>query len=102
MLSRYADVNMVMTIGLEKAIRDSSDSDPKYLLSDGVRGIGFGVRDGGSGQCRGMQGLMGDTIASIRYFSGTTGQSSILPEEYVLTIIHHNAGDHATSVLTVV
>ena len=31
MLSRYADVNVVMTIGLEKAIRDSSDSDPKYF-----------------------------------------------------------------------
>ena len=85
MLSRYADVTVVITVGLKSSIR-SSDSDPKFLLSDGERGIGFDIRDETSTKCRGMQGLMGDTITGRRYFDGASGQSTTLSEEFVLTI----------------
>ena len=85
MLSRYADVTVVITVGLESSIR-SSDSDPKFLLSDGERGIGFDIRDRVSAQCRGVQGLMGDTITGHSYFSGSSGRSSIMSEEFILTI----------------
>lgn len=83
MLSRYADITVMITIGLQSSGR-SSDSDPKFLISDGERGIGFDIRDPDT--CRGMQGLMGDTITSYSYFSGANSQSNIIPEEFILTI----------------
>ena len=86
MLSRGADVTVVVTVGLQSAIRNSYDSDPKFLISDGERGIGFDIRDGTSAQCRGVQGLMGDTMTGYSYFSGTSGQSTIESEEFTLTI----------------
>ena len=84
-LSRYADVSVVITIGLQSAIR-SSDSDPKFLISDGERGIGFDIRESISTKCRGVQGLMGDTMTGYSYFSGTSGQSDTESEEFTLTI----------------
>ena len=86
MLSRSADVTVVLTIGLQSSIR-SSDSDPKFLISDGERGIGFDLRDTLSAQCRGMQGSMGDTITGYSYFTGASARStSYLSEEFTLTI----------------
>jgi len=85
-LSRYADITVVVTVGLESAIRISRDSDPKIFISDGERGIGFDIRDG-TPLCQGMQAIMGDVMGSSSFFTtGTSVQSTIIPEEFILTI----------------
>ena len=71
-------------MGLQKAIR-SHDSDPKFLLSDGINGIGFGLRNEGY-CCHGIQGTMGNVLSSRSIRGGAFHQASILPEEIVLTI----------------
>ena len=86
MLAYSPDITAKITVGLQKAIRDSADSDPKFLLSDGSNGIGFEMRDGGSYRCQGVQGTMGDVLGSRSLRGGASHQSSILPEEFVLTI----------------
>ena len=85
MLTYYSDITVKITVGLQKAIR-SYDSDPKFFLSDGSYGIGFEMREEAT-RCQGIQGTMGDALPSrlIRP-GGASHQSSILPEEFVLTI----------------
>ena len=83
-LSRYADVIAVITIGLDKEKR-SSDSDPYFFLSDGINGIGFEVRD--NPYCRGVQGIMGDVLGSrSRTSTPSVHQSSVHPEQFTMTI----------------
>ncbi|XP_065918793.1 uncharacterized protein [Dysidea avara] len=85
-LQSSADVVAVITIGLESGVRNR-DSDPKFFLSDGRRGIGFEMREEGvRDRCRGIQATMGDTFTSSRTFSGVTHTSTILPEEFVISI----------------
>ena len=84
-LYRYADIVVRITVGLQSSIRHTSgDSDPKFLISDGVNGIGFEMREEAV-RCRGIQGLMGNTLSSRLTRGGASHQSSILPEEFVLT-----------------
>lgn len=83
-ISSNADITVTVTLGLKNTIRISRDSDPKFFLSDGDRGIGFDLRDG-SPRCQGMQALMGDVMGSSTFFSTTTAQSTTLSEEYILT-----------------
>ena len=42
-----------------------------------------GIRD----RCRGIQATMGDTFTSSSTFSGVTHTSTILPEEFVISIM---------------
>ena len=86
MLAYSSDITVKITVGLQKAIRDSADSDPKFLFSDGTNGIGFEMRDSGGIRCQGVQGTMGDVFGSRSTRGGASHQSSILPEEFVLTI----------------
>jgi len=77
-----------ITVGLQNDIHVNHDSDPKFLICDGVRGIGFEMREEGSVHCRGMQGLMGDTL-TLRSATGgaiNTVSKSNLPEEFVITL----------------
>ena len=85
-LYRYADIVVRITVGLQSSIRHTSgDSDPKFLISDGIDGIGFEMREEAI-RCQGIQGLMGKTLASRQILKGGAAhQSSILPEEFVLT-----------------
>ena len=83
-LTYSADITVKITVGLQKAIR-SHDSDPKFLLSDGDTGIGFEMREEAV-RCEGIQGSMGDVLSSRSTRGGASHQSSILPEEFVLTI----------------
>ena len=84
MISRFADVTVVLTIGLQNSVR-SSDSDPKFLISDGKTGIGFDLRDTLSAQCRGVEGLMDETLTSYGYIGGVYQPTSTLSEEFVLS-----------------
>ena len=86
MLDRYADITVVITIGLQKEIRDDVDSDPKVFLSDGDKGIGFDIRDGVHPNCDGMEASMGATMGSSRDFNGPNPETRILSEEFILTI----------------
>ena len=85
MLTYSSDITVKITVGLQKAIR-SYDSDPKFFLSDGSYGIGFEMREDAT-RCQGIQGTMGDALPSrsIRP-GGASHQSSVLPEEFILTI----------------
>ena len=86
LLTRYADIVVKITVGLQSSIRHTSrDSDPKFLLSDGVRGMGFEMREEAV-RCQGIQGLMGNTLTSRSTRGGASHASSILPEEFVLTM----------------
>lgn len=84
LLTRSADISVKITVGLQNAIR-SGDSDPKFLISDGERGIGFEMREETSTHCRGMDGLMGD-VGSLTSRGGATYSASILPEEFVVIL----------------
>ena len=84
LLTYSYEITVKITVGLQKAIR-SYDSDPKFLLSDGSYGIGFEMREE-AGHCQGIQGIMGDILGSRVTRSGASHQSSILPEQLVLTI----------------
>ena len=70
-LAAYPDITVKITVGLQNAIR-SGDSDPKFLISDGETGIGFEMREEGSVHCRGVQGIMGDTITSRSFRGGAS------------------------------
>jgi len=83
-LTRYADITVKITVGLQNAIR-SGDSDPKFFISDGQRGIGFEMREEAV-RCQGMQALMGDVLTSRSVRGGASHQSSHLPEEFVITL----------------
>ena len=83
-LTYSADITVKITVGLQMAIR-SHDSDPKFFLSDGDSGIGFEMREEAV-RCRGIQGLMGDVLSSRLTRGGASHESSILPEQFVLTI----------------
>ena len=83
-LTYSANITVKIIVGLQKAIR-SHDSDPKFLLSDGDTGIGFEMREEAV-RCQGIQGLMGDVLSSWSIRGGASHQSSILPEQFVLTI----------------
>ena len=85
-LENNADIVAVITIGLESAARNA-DSDPKFFLSDGQGGIGFEMREEGiRDRCRGIQATMGDTFTSSRTIPGVTHTSTVLPEEFVISI----------------
>ena len=85
LLDSNSDITVIVTLGLQNAIRVSSDSDPMFFISDGERGIGFDLRDG-SPRCQGIEALMGDVLGTSTFFSSTSAQSRILSEEYILTI----------------
>ena len=84
LLTYSSDITVKITVGLQKAIR-SYDSDPKFLLSDGTNGIGFEMREEAI-RCQGIQGTMGDLLGSRSIRGGASHKSSILPEQFVLTI----------------
>ena len=71
-------------MGLQKAMR-SYDSDPKFLLSDGIYGIGFEMREEAI-RCRGIQGAMGEVLSSRLSTGGASHQASILPEQFDIII----------------
>ena len=85
LLNSNSDITVMITVGLKNSIRVSGDSDPKLFISDGVRGIGFDLRDG-IPRCHGMQALMGDIMNSITFFSSPSAQSTILSEKYTFII----------------
>ena len=76
---------MTVTVGLENGVRVSGDSDPKFFISDGERGIGFDLRDGAP-RCQGIQARMGDVMSSSTFFNSAPAQSNILSERYIFTI----------------
>ena len=84
-LTYSSDITIRITVGLQMAIRDGYDSDPKFLLSDGDYGIGFEMREEGV-RCQGIQGSTGDVLTSYTRLGGASHKSSVLPEEFVLTI----------------
>jgi len=79
-----ADIVVEVTIGLDSGIR-SGDSDPKFFVSDGINGVGFDLREEAD-RCRGYEASMGTIYSSVRAISGAAHSSSILPEQFVLTI----------------
>jgi len=84
-----ADIAAVITIGLDNGGR-SGDSDPQFYLSDGITGLGFQMREEATGnRCRGRQATMGNILTSTSIISGATHISTVLPEEFVLTIKPH-------------
>lgn len=88
-LESDAKIEVVITVGLDREAR-SGDSDPQFFLSDGSNGIGFQMREEASGnRCRGMQAIMGDTLNSRTGIPGATHVSTVLPEEFVLTLKPH-------------
>ena len=84
-LARNADIAVKISTGLQNAIR-SGDSDPKFLISDGDRGVGFEMREEGSVHCRSIEGLMGTVLGSPNARGGASYSASILPEEFVITL----------------
>ena len=86
LLTYSSDITVKITVGLQKAVCDSADSDPKFLLSDGSYGIGYEVRDNIGYHYRGIQGTMGDVLGSLSTRGRVPHQSYILPEQLVLTI----------------
>ena len=85
-LSSDANIVVKITVGLDNDIR-SSDSDPKFLISDGNHGIGFEFREENSVHCRSVEGIMGDTIDLLsRRFGTSYSASTLLPEEFILTL----------------
>ena len=86
MLKNNVDIVVAITIGLESGVRNI-DSDPKFLLSDGHDRIGFEMREEGvCDHCHSIQANMGDTFTSNTTFAGITHTSTILPEEFVISI----------------
>ena len=85
-LQRQADITVVITVGLQNAIRNRKDSDPKVFLSDGDNGIGFDIRDGVAPRCEGAQASMGNKLANDTDYDAVSSESNILSEEFVLTI----------------
>ena len=75
-LTDSSDITIKITVGLQMAIRDGYDSDPKFLLSDGDFGIGFEMREEAD-HCRGVQGTMGDQLTSYLRFDGVSHASSV-------------------------
>ena len=85
-LASDANIVVKITVGLDNDIR-SDDSDPKFLISDGEYGVGFEFREENSMHCRGVQGIMGDFIDKFSRQTGVThSASTLLPEEFVLTL----------------
>ena len=84
-LTYSSDITIRITVGLQMAIRNNRDSDPKFLLSDGNYGIGFEMREEAV-RCQGIQGSVGDVLTFFTKIQGASHQSSVLPEEFVLTI----------------
>ena len=85
LLESSADIVAVITVGLDKESR-TGDNDPRFFLSDGTTGIGFQMQEGIGNRCRGVQATMGDTLTALGVISGAPHISSILPEEFILTI----------------
>ena len=85
-LNHQADITVVMTVGLQSAIRNTEDSDPKFFLSDGDNGIRFDIRDGINPRCEGIQASMGDIMDNDKDFDSPSSESRILSEEFILTI----------------
>ena len=83
-LSVDADIVVVVTTGLDSGIR-SEDSDPKFFISDGSNGVGFEMREEAD-RCRGMEAVMGSTATARKVYPSASHNSSILPEQFVLTI----------------
>ena len=96
LLSVDADIVVVATIGLDSGVR-SGDSDPKFFVSDELYGVGFEMREEAD-RCQGMKAIMGSTALSMKTFPGANHNSSIPPEQFVLTIKN---GVHATILLIV-
>lgn len=84
-LARYADITVKITVGLQKAMRINADSDPKILISDGERGVGFDIRDDKTLRCQGIQGLTSNTLTSL-ISRGRLSSSSTFSEQFVLTL----------------
>ena len=85
-LSSDANIVVKVTVGLDNDIR-SSDSDPKFLISDGEYGIGFEFREERSVHCQRIEGSMGETLTGFSRQTGTSfSASTLLPEEFVLTL----------------
>ena len=84
------DLTVKITVGLDRTVRTSHDSDPKFILSDGHDnsryGMGFELRDENGPHCQGIQGRIGDTLESRRTFTGKSSSSSVLPEEFTMII----------------
>ena len=60
-----------------------SDSDPKFLISDGQHGIGFEFREEDPLCCRGIEGIIGDATDELSRQSGASySASDLLPEEF--------------------
>ena len=86
LLSSDANIVVKITVGLDNDIR-SSDSDPKFLISDGEYGVGFEFREESSIHCRSVEGIVGDTLALSPRQGGTVfAANDQLPEEFVVTL----------------
>ena len=85
-LDCYADIILIITIGIQNGIRNDADSDPKVFLSDADKGIGFDIQDGVHPNCDGMEASMGDTMGNSRDFDGPDPETRILSEEFILAI----------------
>jgi len=83
-LNRYADITVKITVGLQNAIR-TYDSDPKFFISDGERGIGFEMREEAV-RCQGIEGMMNDRLTTYSTRGGASHESSILPEQFVIIL----------------
>ena len=86
--SSLADITVKITVGLDNTIRNSADSDPKFLLShgqDGRYGIGFEMRDD-SVRCQGVEGVMGSSLGSRKTHNGASHLSEPLPEQFTMII----------------
>ena len=88
--SNYADVTVKITVGLDNTVRNSRDSDPKFILSSGYDntsfGMGFELRDENGLHCRGIQGIVGTTLHSKKIFTIERTISRVLPEEFTMII----------------
>ena len=85
-LQNGADIVAVITVGLGVG-GIGGDSHPQFYLSDGITGLGFQMREESTGnRCRGRVATMGNVLSSISTVSGATHISSVLPDEFVLTV----------------
>ena len=87
----YADITVKITLGRDSTVRNSRDSDPKFILSDGYDnlryGMGFELRDENSGpHCRGIQGRVGTTLSLRTVAVGTSSSTTALPEQFTMVI----------------
>ena len=84
--SNTADITVKITVGLDNSVRETSDSDPKFMLShgkDGYYGIGFEMRDENV-RCQGIKGVMGSTLTSKTTYGGANHISEPLPEQFTM------------------